>query len=210
MVAAAGDGDQAAVAGNQFRAVPHVLGQDVVGEFGEFWSEVSDRPASATDLLCLLSHEGSSRWSVRGAQEPRPIPGLPPRENHPAAGGPAPPTAAADAGVSIDYYVRLERGHLAGASEEVLDAVANALQLDDAERAHLYDLARAAKRPARRTGRSRGPLPAHTRRACRAATAPGRTREPVPTRSRAVPGTRRNPDSDLSVFPAGCSTLRSS
>ncbi|MFG2793115.1 helix-turn-helix transcriptional regulator [Streptomyces sp. NPDC048419] len=65
------------------------------------------------------------------------------------------------AGVSIDYYVRLERGNLAGASEEVLDAVANALQLDDAERAHLFDLARAAaKRPARRSGRrARGPLP---------------------------------------------------
>ncbi|CAM5547596.1 helix-turn-helix transcriptional regulator [Streptomyces coeruleorubidus] len=63
------------------------------------------------------------------------------------------------AGVSIDYYIRLERGRLAGASEEVLDAVANALQLDDAERAHLHDLARAAaKRPTRRT-RARGPLP---------------------------------------------------
>ncbi|MEU3062870.1 helix-turn-helix transcriptional regulator [Streptomyces subrutilus] len=64
------------------------------------------------------------------------------------------------AGVSIDYYVRLERGHIAGASEDVLDAVANALQLDDAERAHLYDLARAAaKRPNRRGKRARGPLP---------------------------------------------------
>ncbi|MEU9918333.1 helix-turn-helix transcriptional regulator [Streptomyces sp. NPDC051001] len=64
------------------------------------------------------------------------------------------------AGVSVDYYVRLERGHLAGASEEVLDAVANALQLDEAERAHLYDLARAvARRPSRRTKRTRGPLP---------------------------------------------------
>ena len=64
------------------------------------------------------------------------------------------------AGVSIDYYVRLERGRLAGASEEVLDSVANALQLDDAERAHLYDLARAAaKRPARRAKRPRGPVP---------------------------------------------------
>ncbi|MER6808762.1 helix-turn-helix transcriptional regulator [Spirillospora sp. NPDC000708] len=62
--------------------------------------------------------------------------------------------------VSIDYYVRLERGHLAGASDEVLHAVATALQLDEAERAHLFDLARAAaKRPARRTGRPRGPLP---------------------------------------------------
>lgn len=64
------------------------------------------------------------------------------------------------AGVSIDYYVRLERGRLAGASEEVLDAVAGALQLDDAERAHLHDLARAAaKRPTRRAKRPRGPLP---------------------------------------------------
>ncbi|MGW4807452.1 helix-turn-helix domain-containing protein [Kitasatospora sp. NPDC004272] len=64
------------------------------------------------------------------------------------------------AGVSIDYYVRLERGHLAGASEEVLDAVAGALQLDDAERAHLFDLARAAaKRPTRRTKRPAKALP---------------------------------------------------
>ena len=64
------------------------------------------------------------------------------------------------AGVSIDYYVRLERGNLAGASEEVLDAVAGALRLDDAERAHLYDLARAvARRPPRRARRARGPIP---------------------------------------------------
>ena len=64
------------------------------------------------------------------------------------------------AGVSIDYYVRLERGHLAGASEEVLDAIASALQLDDAERAHLYDLARAvAHRSPRRAKRTRGPIP---------------------------------------------------
>jgi transcriptional regulator with XRE-family HTH domain len=48
------------------------------------------------------------------------------------------------AGVSVDYYTRLERGSLAGASESVLDALARALQLDDAERAHLFDLARTA------------------------------------------------------------------
>ena len=48
------------------------------------------------------------------------------------------------AGVSADYYVRLERGDLAGVSDEVLDALAGALQLDEAERAHLSDLARAA------------------------------------------------------------------
>jgi len=51
------------------------------------------------------------------------------------------------AGVSVEYYVRLERGHLSGASEPVLDAVANALQMDEAERAHLHDLARASDRP---------------------------------------------------------------
>jgi transcriptional regulator with XRE-family HTH domain len=47
-------------------------------------------------------------------------------------------------GVSIDYYIRLERGNLAGVSESVLEALARALQLDEAERAHLFDLARAA------------------------------------------------------------------
>ena len=46
------------------------------------------------------------------------------------------------AGVSADYYIRLERGSLVGASDSVLDAVARALQLDDAEREHLFDLAR--------------------------------------------------------------------
>ncbi|MEU9350715.1 helix-turn-helix transcriptional regulator [Streptomyces griseoloalbus] len=44
------------------------------------------------------------------------------------------------AGVSVDYYVRLERGRTQGVSETVLEAVARALQLDDTERAHLFDL----------------------------------------------------------------------
>jgi transcriptional regulator with XRE-family HTH domain len=52
--------------------------------------------------------------------------------------------AAMLAGLSVDYYVQLERGNLKGVSDSVLNAVANALQLDDAERAHLFDLARAA------------------------------------------------------------------
>ncbi|HEX6356723.1 helix-turn-helix transcriptional regulator [Actinophytocola sp.] len=51
---------------------------------------------------------------------------------------------AALADVSIEYYSKLERGALAGVSPSVLDAIARALQLDDAERAHLFDLARAA------------------------------------------------------------------
>ena len=48
------------------------------------------------------------------------------------------------AGVSVDYYTRLERGNLNGVSESVLEALARALQLDDAEHAHLFDLARTA------------------------------------------------------------------
>ena len=48
------------------------------------------------------------------------------------------------AGVSVEYYKRLERGNASGASDSVLEALADALRLDDAERAHLFDLARAA------------------------------------------------------------------
>jgi transcriptional regulator with XRE-family HTH domain len=48
------------------------------------------------------------------------------------------------AGVSVEYYKRLERGNASGVSDSVLEALASALQLDDAERAHLHDLARAA------------------------------------------------------------------
>ncbi|MFB4304328.1 helix-turn-helix domain-containing protein [Actinomadura sp. NTSP31] len=48
------------------------------------------------------------------------------------------------AGVSVEYYARLERGAIRGASAAVLNAIADTLHLDDAERAHLFDLARAA------------------------------------------------------------------
>ncbi len=58
------------------------------------------------------------------------------------------------AGVSVDYYTRLERGNAAGVSDSVLDALARALQLDEAERSHLIDLARATQ-PATATRRRR-------------------------------------------------------
>lgn len=69
------------------------------------------------------------------------------------------------AGVSVEYYAKLERGAIAGASASVLDAVARALQLDDTERGHLLDLARTADgiptsgRVRRRPGRQAGARP---------------------------------------------------
>jgi transcriptional regulator with XRE-family HTH domain len=54
------------------------------------------------------------------------------------------------AGVSVDYYARLERGKISGASREVMEAIARALQLDEDERDHLLDLARITQRRARR------------------------------------------------------------
>ncbi len=60
------------------------------------------------------------------------------------------------AGVSVEYYTKLERGAISGASPEILDAIAKALRLDDAERAHLFDLAHAAS-PVARPPRRRNP-----------------------------------------------------
>lgn len=54
-------------------------------------------------------------------------------------------------GVSTAYYTRMERGDLAGVSESVLYALIRALQLDEAESAHLFDLARAATAPRRQS-----------------------------------------------------------
>jgi transcriptional regulator with XRE-family HTH domain len=58
------------------------------------------------------------------------------------------------AGVSIDYYTRLERGNIHGASEGVLNAIARALHLTDVEREHLLDLARPASAAANVPGRT--------------------------------------------------------
>ncbi|HEX7351150.1 helix-turn-helix transcriptional regulator [Brachybacterium sp.] len=68
------------------------------------------------------------------------------------------------AGMSVEYYAKLERGAIAGASASVLNSLATALQLDDTEHRHLLDLARAAdgiptsSRPRRRSGASPAPV----------------------------------------------------
>ena len=72
---------------------------------------------------------------------------------------------AALAGVSIEYYSKLERGSLSGVSTSVLDAIARALHLEEAERAHLFHLAQGADgtsgilRPRRRTKKAWTPTP---------------------------------------------------
>lgn len=63
---------------------------------------------------------------------------------------------AALAGMSVEYYTKLERGAISSASREILDALAKALRLDDAERAHLFDLAHAAG-PVARPPKRRNP-----------------------------------------------------
>lgn len=68
------------------------------------------------------------------------------------------------AGLSVEYYARLERGQIAGASSGVLEALARALQLDETERAHLFDLARAADGvPSSGRARRRSPTKAASR-----------------------------------------------
>ena len=57
------------------------------------------------------------------------------------------------ANISVEYYTQLERGNVRGVSEDVLEAIARALQLDEVERTHLFDLVRAAKQ--RRPDRTR-------------------------------------------------------
>lgn len=80
------------------------------------------------------------------------------------------------AGVSVEYYTRLERGNVAGVSDSVLDALAMALRFDETERAHLFDLARAT-------------------------TAAGRRRPPRPQPSSVRPGVARMVDS-IVILPA--------
>jgi transcriptional regulator with XRE-family HTH domain len=71
--------------------------------------------------------------------------------------------AALLVGVSPQYYIRLERGDATGVSESVVDGIAQALELDEAERAHLMDLIRTAGGPAQVARRRRSAAPRRVR-----------------------------------------------
>lgn len=100
---------------------PRPAYSDLMGEQNEIAAFLTSRRARLTPKQAGLRSYGERR-----------VPGLRREE------------VAALAGVSLDYYKRLERGNLSGVSDSVLDGLAEALQLDTAERAHLHNLARAA------------------------------------------------------------------
>ena len=107
---------------------------DVRGEIREF---LSTRRAKISPAQAGLPTYGGDRRRVSGLR----------REE-----------VALLAGISSEYYTRLERGNATGVSDSVIDAIAHALQLDDAERTHLLDLLRSAgttRPPRRRPARQR-------------------------------------------------------
>jgi len=113
---------------------PRDVRADVRGEIREF---LSTRRARISPERAGLPVYGGDRRRVSGLR----------REE-----------VASLAGISIQYYTRLERGDATGVSESVIDGIAQALQLDEAERVHLLDLLRtagSARPPRRRQTRQR-------------------------------------------------------
>lgn len=150
------------------RAVPIVEGMSTKDEVREF---LVSRRANVTPQQAGIPDYGGDRR----------VPGLRREE------------VAMLAGVSLDYYTRLERGNVRGASESVLEAIARALQLNDAEREHLFDLARTA--------------PTRAGRAAAGRAAAGRAGKPVAQSVRtsvqrvldnlALPAVVHNPNQDI-------------
>src|SRR5881227_1761382 len=96
------------------------------------WSTVNNRREVRDFLVSRRAKITPDRAGLAAYGSNRRVPGLRREE------------VAMLAGVSVDYYTRLEKGNLSGVSQSVLEALARALQLDEAERAYLFDLARAA------------------------------------------------------------------
>ncbi|MER5181021.1 helix-turn-helix transcriptional regulator [Streptomyces sp. NPDC002896] len=111
---------------------PYDTNRDVPGDFrAEIREFLGTRRARVTPEQAGLPLYGGDRRKVTGLR----------REE-----------VALLAGISSEYYTRLERGNATGVSESVIDGIAQALQLDEAERTHLLDLLRGAgtTRPPRR------------------------------------------------------------
>lgn len=107
--------------------------------------------ASAPSNLGLVDHRADAREFLvsRRARVTPAETGLPVYDDKRRVPGLRREEVALLAGVSVDYYARLERGNLAGVSDSVLESVARALRLDEAEREHLFTLARSASSPTR-------------------------------------------------------------
>src|SRR3954454_2341948 len=127
---------EAGVVKEVFVAMPRTVGTDLAPK-GVLWTPLRlrwvDQRAEIREFL--ISRRAKVTPEDAGLYVPeddvRRVPGLRREE------------VADLAGLSVDYYTQIERGDVAGASDSVLNAVARALRLDDAERLHLFDLARA-------------------------------------------------------------------
>ena len=112
---------------------------------GEVYADLVDTKKEIRDFLTSRRARITPEQAGLRSYGPRRVPGLRREE------------VAVLAGVSVPYYTRLERGDMSGVSQGVLEALARALELDDAERAHLFDLARAVQPaiPRPRRGRAK-------------------------------------------------------
>ncbi|MFI6039178.1 helix-turn-helix domain-containing protein [Streptomyces sp. NPDC051315] len=97
-----------------------------------------------------MEHRSDNRADIRGFLARRRAQLTPEQVGLPSSGRRRVPglrreEVAVLAGVSTEWYTRLEKGHISGVSDDVLDAVARTLQLSEDERTYLFDLAKAAQ-----------------------------------------------------------------
>src|SRR5687767_9623863 len=126
--------------------------QEGTGYTGTVRTSLIGRPGSNVDHRLSKSNEVRDFLTTRRARLTPERAGLPRYGRQRRVSGLRREEVALLAGISVEYYTRLERGNARGVSEDVVDSVSRALQLDEAEHAHLTDLIRTAnqERPPRR------------------------------------------------------------